>query len=96
MGKVSLEEIHAGMVTADETVAPDGRMLLPAGVALTEKHLKVLKAWGVVEVDVEGISKRDIAARAEEEIDPQHLATVRERVLDYFRHVNLDGAPAAE
>lgn len=54
MPKVSLKEVAVGMVLAADTVNRNGMVLLKQGVAITERHINVLKTWGVTHIDIEG------------------------------------------
>jgi hypothetical protein len=42
------------MVLAESVSTFRGRLLLPAGTTLTDKHIEKLKAWGVSEAEIEG------------------------------------------
>lgn len=42
------------MVVAAEVKNMDDMLLLPAGCELTERHIKVLRTWGVSEIQIEG------------------------------------------
>lgn len=42
------------MVLAESACDTAGRMLLGAGTTVEERHIKILRTWGVVEVSVEG------------------------------------------
>ena len=55
MGTIAVGQIEPGMVQADDLKDRNGRFLLTKGVELTTKHLKVIKTWGVVEADIDGI-----------------------------------------
>jgi len=52
MGVVDLADVRAGMVLHADVVQSEDRLLIAAGTELTEKHLRMLSMWGVVEVDV--------------------------------------------
>ncbi len=42
------------MVLAESVSTFRGQLLLPAGTALSEKHIERLRAWGVSEAEIEG------------------------------------------
>jgi hypothetical protein len=86
MGQISLADVRAGMVLRADVVAAEGRLLLEAGTGLTESHLRVLSMWGVAQVDVEGVSRADLAERAVAELAPAARAAVDRRVQALFRH----------
>ena len=52
MKLVKIKSISEGMVTAAEVKDRTGRTLLEKGKAITKKHLKVFKTWGITEVKV--------------------------------------------
>lgn len=52
MNSVKIKLIREGMVTATEVKDRTGRTLLPSGKTLTSKHLKVLKTWGITEINI--------------------------------------------
>jgi hypothetical protein len=52
MNSVKIKLIREGMVTATEVKDRTGRILLASGKTLTSKHLKVLKAWGITEINI--------------------------------------------
>lgn len=54
MAVVTLEQAHAGMVLATDVKDRRGRLLMPAGRELTEKHLEAFRMWGVSGFEVEG------------------------------------------
>lgn len=41
------------MVLASHAKDPNGRLLLPAGEKITDKHIRTFMAWGIPEVDIE-------------------------------------------
>jgi len=49
MKNIKLDEIGAGMVLARDVKGRFGSGLLVAGNVVTEKHLKILKSWGITE-----------------------------------------------
>ena len=46
-------ELRAGMTLAAPVHDRSGRLLIPAGMTLQDKHLRVLRAWGVSEVRIQ-------------------------------------------
>ena len=55
MGKVSVAHLKSGMVLAGDLVDVTGRFLLGRGEVIHEKHLRIMKSWGIMEADIEGI-----------------------------------------
>jgi hypothetical protein len=87
--KVSFEDLQTGMVLAAPLTDAGGRLLLPAGTALTEKHLRYFQMWGIPEADIEGgdhPAERD----AEAALDPVRVAQATDEARLQFRHADLD------
>jgi hypothetical protein len=70
------------MVIARDVVDRAGRLLVPAGTSLAEKHLRLLKTWGIDAVWVEGSAP---APRPAPELPPEEQERLRAR----FRHADL-------
>lgn len=49
---VPTPELEPGLVVAAPVHDRSGRLLVPAGMTLQGKHLRILRAWGVPEVEV--------------------------------------------
>lgn len=54
MATVSVDQARPGMVLLLPVTDRRGRLLIPAGNALTERHVHALKMWGVTQLDIEG------------------------------------------
>lgn len=52
MAIIPLESIETGMTLKSAVCDRSGRMLLPAGAELSDKHLKVFRTWGITEADI--------------------------------------------
>lgn len=89
MGTVSIENIETGMVLASDVRDRSGRMLLVAGVELTQKHLVIFRTWGVLEADIAGHGN-DVADQMPTDVDPIQLAAAEEALIPLFRHTNRD------
>ena len=49
-----LDRVDPGMELAHEVRNAQGMHLLPAGTRLTERHLTMLRAWGVTQIPIAG------------------------------------------
>lgn len=76
------------MVLCRNVCDRSGRLLLPAGAELTEKHFHIFRMWGVLEAEVAGETIVEEGAEAavlpSEEIDSQLLAEARAEVERIF------------
>ena len=90
MGVINIADIRADMVLAADVKDRQGRVLLKEGEAITEKHLKIFKMWGVTDLDIRGVDQAVIEARAAEEIDPALLEAAERVARDKFRHADAN------
>ena len=75
------------MVLSRNVIDRSGRLLLPAGAELTDKHFSIFRMWGVLEVEIvgEAISEDPEAPPSPStEIDPELLAEARAEVERLF------------
>ncbi len=75
------------MVLAEAVTDRRGRLLMPAGRALEEKHLRALPMWGVDQIEIEGEEPRGEPER-ETELAPWAVARAGEEVGNLFLHAN--------
>jgi len=57
MAQISTEEVQAGMVLEKDVKNSHGQVLIRAGMELKERHLTLIRSWGVTEVVVRGEEK---------------------------------------
>jgi hypothetical protein len=89
MGKrVTLEQLRPDMVLATDVADNAGRLLLPAGTALTEKHVRYCQMWGILELEIEAEAGADVAPDVAE--DPTRLAAAASVLAPRFARVDLD------
>ena len=78
MANVNVAQIEPGMVLGDDLKDQNGRFLLAKGVELSTKHLKIMKTWGVVEADIEGVTEQEMGEKQAADIDPKILEKAEE------------------
>lgn len=61
MGLVKVDAVVAGMVLAKPVVDLKGHLVLREGVTLSENHIKLLRAWKIPTVDVQGANESSLA-----------------------------------
>ena len=49
-----MEQLVEGMTLARPVVSPQGQLLAPAKMQLTERHIRLFRMWGVADADIEG------------------------------------------
>jgi hypothetical protein len=85
MAVVHIDNLVPDMVLRRDVNDRSGRLLLPAGNALTEKHLKIFRTWGIVEADIEGDESSEAPPPlVSEELDPLLAAAAEEAVTQLF------------
>jgi HD-like signal output (HDOD) protein len=90
MGKLDACELESGMVLAADIKDRNGRFLLGKGVRLTPRHLKVIKTWGVVEAEIQGVSEKDVDAKTTARMDPEILEIADKLTRHRFVHADLE------
>jgi putative nucleotidyltransferase with HDIG domain len=93
MGVIALEDLDEGRVLAADVHDINGRLLLGKGQALQANHLRILKIWGVGEVEVAGDG--DDAAAAVTSLDPEKKDAVEAAVAVMFSQLDPHTEPIA-
>ncbi len=57
MALISTEEVQAGMVLEKDVKNSHGQVLIRAGMELKDRHLTLIRSWGVTEIVVRGEEK---------------------------------------
>lgn len=89
MALIRVNDVQEGMELSEPVVDQHGRLLLPVGKELGERELRLLKMWGVVEVDIAGIDDGD-AGLLSPSVDPELLAECEPLARDLFRHAGTE------
>ncbi|MEW5772816.1 MAG: HDOD domain-containing protein [Thermodesulfobacteriota bacterium] len=87
---MNIDDLKAGMILDSDLIGPNNRFLLPRGATLDTAHIRMLKAWGVTEADVSGVTREQAQALAEAELSPDALARARGELTPYFAHADLE------
>jgi hypothetical protein len=53
MAKLKIDNLQQGMVVAADIKNLDDMLLFPAGCELSERHIRMLRTWGINEILVE-------------------------------------------
>lgn len=90
MGKVPIDNLAAGMILKADVIDRSGRLLLPSGSELTDKHLQIFRTWGVLEAEVVADSESESEIQAADLMDPERLAQADAMVRPMFVHNDLE------
>lgn len=96
MGMINLAEIKPDMVLADDLRNHNGRFLLSKGTKLTSKDIRILKMWGIIEAEIEGINRIDIEKKAISQLNPAIVKLAEKKARKLFVHTNLKHAAMRE
>lgn len=89
VSKVPTENLIPGMLLAADVRDRNGRLLLKTGVELTDKHLYILRTWGIVEVEVVGVDENQEGSAGSVAIDPELWSVIQAEITPLFRHTDL-------
>ncbi len=84
MGVLNVDDLKGGMVLTGDVTNKHGNVLLGKGSELSEKHITILKAWGVTEVDVEGVDQAQVEREEAEGLSSEAVASVEEELKELF------------
>jgi hypothetical protein len=72
------------MVVAADVKNMDNMLLIPAGCAVTEKHINILNAWGVTEVQMESGGAAEVSGDILEQLPAETLEQTRRQLSGIF------------
>lgn len=82
MSLLRINKLEKGMRIKSDVIAPSGRFILSAGSLVEDRHIRIFKSWGVVEVRVEQDSPPETLSKA----SPLSAANMT-KVLAYIDHL---------
>jgi hypothetical protein len=88
VGKIYTDNLAPGMTLGADVRDRSGRLLLGSGTELSERHLYILKTWGVVEVEITGTDEESIDPHFEKTIDSAILARIEKEITPLFRYAD--------
>jgi hypothetical protein len=91
---VPIDQLSAGMEVDRNVVNVNQALLVPQGTILTERHLRLLKMWGVHSVTVRGGKADGTTPATESPPNPELVAAAQEHVDWRFRHVKTGSTTA--
>jgi hypothetical protein len=84
MPKLKIEQLQEGMVVSVDVRNMDDMLLLPAGCTLAEKHIGILEAWGVTDVEVEAADELADGTNPLSKLSPEEAARLTEETKAIF------------
>ena len=84
MARIKIEALQEGMQVAADVKNMDGMLLLPRGCELTVRHINILQAWGVAEIEVEATAEAVAAGDPLARLSPDALAALSAELKALF------------
>ncbi len=86
VGILSLADIELGMIVGSDVINRNGLILLKSGQEITEKHRRILKIWGITEIDITGLDRKQVIDRKAGEFEPMVIERTNKKVDQIFKH----------
>ncbi len=86
MGIITIDKLTPGMKLAVPVKDRGGRVILAAGQELTEKHLKILRMWGITQAEVTGVVPQAPEAQEAPKTDTDIQLEAEQVVQELFLH----------
>lgn len=87
MAVIPVDKAQIGMMLAAPISDRRGRLLMPAGKELGNKHLDALPMWGISHIEIEG--DEGLEEDLQEEVAPWAVAQAGEEMAHRFLHADL-------
>ena len=84
MPKVKIDNAREGMVTSKNVNNMDDMLLIPSGCELSARHLKLLRTWGVAEIEVEAGEEPDESQNPMAQLPPEEVAELQASLSAIF------------
>jgi hypothetical protein len=84
MPKIKAESLLQGMVVTADVKNMDNMLLLPAGCVITERHIDILNAWGIAEIQVEACEGAEDSSDVVQKLPPETLQKLTEELERIF------------
>jgi HD-like signal output (HDOD) protein len=89
MGIIHVDHLKENMVLSEDVRDLNTRLLLAKDLKIQSKHIRILKIWGITQVNVVA-GELDDEEPATKEIDPEVLERLNERTKHLFHHVDIE------
>jgi len=89
MGIIHVDRLKTNMVLSEDVRDMNTRLLLAKDLKIQSKHIRILKMWGITEVNVV-TDEPDDEETTTKEIDPELLERIEESTKYLFQHVDLE------
>jgi HD-like signal output (HDOD) protein len=88
MGCISVDALEKGMVLSEDVLDINARLLLSKGQHIRPKHIRILKVWGIIDVQIVG--EKETEDTEAPPIDPEIVQAVKAFAKEVFKNVDLE------
>lgn len=88
MGCISVDASEKDMVLSEDVFEINARLLLSKGQQITPKHIRILKVWGIIDVQVVG--DKETEDKEAPFVDPEIIQAVEAIAKEVFKNVDLE------
>ncbi len=84
MGILNINDLKEGMTLAADVKNKHGNIMIKQGMCLSEKHIMLLKAWGVPEAEVEGVDRNELDRQEMKTVSPEVIEAIEKELNEFF------------
>jgi hypothetical protein len=88
MGILNINDLKEGMTLAADVKNKHGNIMIKQGMTLTEKHIMLLKAWGITDADVEGADRDRLHQEEMRTVSPEVIEAIENELNGIFPPVD--------
>jgi HD-like signal output (HDOD) protein len=94
MGYIAVDNLEQGMIVSEDVRDINTRLLLSKGQKIVPKHIRILKIWGVTEVNIVGAQPERTVDMLT--VDPEKEMRAQATLDMVFKHLNLQNQLLSE
>src|SRR5512136_740561 len=84
MGILNINDLKEGMTLAADVKNKHGNIMIRQGMTLSEKHIMLLKAWGIAEADVDGFNRDQLHEDEMKTVSPEVIELIEKELHEFF------------
>lgn len=95
--RIIIEQLAPGMVLDEPVKELYGRILMSKGDVITEKSIRILKMWGIIEVQIDQVdTENSDEQQAAVQIEPAILEAAEKEAEELFKFTDRSGKLTSE
>ena len=84
MGILNINDLKEGMTLAADVKNKHGNIMIRQGMTLSEKHIMLLKAWGISDADVDGFDRDQLNEEEMKTVSPEVIEVIERDLRAFF------------